>query len=132
MVGVGPVHAEERRGSQGSYRYKFHFHESFSVLLSSFAGRWTASRGVRLHLEVRTGNERRDQILRIIDDTGDDEIRIAVRFIHTRKVLGEDRVAADRNAVFPQIPGTHVRRFHFQIPSAWGSSAVAQELPFGG
>src|SRR5947209_6441310 len=61
------------------------------------AGRWIPAVIVGLALEMGAGDERLGEVLRILDDGGDDEPGIAVRLVGPRVVFSHDRVPAIRN-----------------------------------
>ena len=64
---------------------------------------------------MRASNERTGEVLRVVDDGGEDQPRVSVRFGGAAEVLGQYGVRAVRHAVFLQIAGPHVRRDHLQI-----------------
>src|SRR5262249_44456676 len=81
---------------------------------SGLAGSRTPLRSVGLPFELLAGHEAFAEILRIIDNTGDDQVRDAVR-INTIEVLEQAGILAVRNAVFAQVARAHMRRYHLYV-----------------
>src|SRR5262245_50846063 len=57
----------------------------------------------------------RIEVLRVLDDGCDDQIRVAVRFVDAAEIFGDGRVAAVGDAVALQIARAHARRDHLQL-----------------
>src|SRR5689334_712235 len=87
--------------------------------LARFACSRSPSSCVGLPLEVGARDELLLQILRIVNDGGDDQPRIAIRLVSAIEIFRHSCVTAIRHTVLAQISGTHPRGDHLQRTCAW-------------
>src|SRR4030095_13851015 len=94
-----------------------------ATALSCGAWRWIPFRTITFLLELRTHNERRLKVLRIVDYRCHQQHPASARKLCHVEVFGDDGVLAIRNTVPAQISGSHVRGYHFQTSAhrRWGS-----------
>src|SRR5262245_6560699 len=100
-----------------------------------FTGRNLPFRPVRLALEMRAPRVSGVEILRILDDGGHDQIRVAVRFVDPAEILGDHGVGAVWDAVALQVARTHARRDDLQLSlghrTAFSRTSATRVIPRG-
>src|SRR5258705_14020702 len=72
-------------------------------------------RGIRLALEVRAAGVPRVQVLRVLDDGRDEQVRVTVRLADAAEIFRDDSAGAVGDAVPLQVPGPHAGRHDLQL-----------------
>src|SRR5258705_1003998 len=86
-----------------------------SALPALLARRRLPLRGIRLALEVRAAGLPRVEVLRVIDDGRDEQVRVTVRLADAAEIFRDDSAGAVGDAVPLQVPGSHAGRHDLQL-----------------